>query len=105
MFPDYQISALIDDLRRTRSLDLTVENILDGRLQPTLPSFQQEPSHPTPSVHDEIASDEDVENKFENNPTQRQRLLKSRKQELMEEARSRFIRRRLGVSDASNGRD
>lgn len=33
MFPRYPISVIIADLQVTRSLELTVENILEGRVQ------------------------------------------------------------------------
>lgn len=108
MFPDFEISTLIDDLRRTRSLDSTVENILEGRLLPTLPSFQQEPSpnlgqqEPSaPVLVDESLFDESMEIEFKSDPQERQHLLQSRKLELMEAARNRFIQRQASVSDTT----
>lgn len=32
MFPHIPISLIIDDLRLTRSVEITIENVLDGRL-------------------------------------------------------------------------
>ena len=98
MFPDYTLAALIEDLRQTRSLDLTVENILDGRLLPTLPSFQQEPSLSTvPSFINQEApcssSQEEKDNIFLESPHERQQILQSRKHDLIEEARNRFLQK------------
>lgn len=97
MFPDYSIQTIIEDLRQTHSLDLTVENILDGRLFPTLPSFQQEPSLSSPSVLTDvnpIVSSEIIEGQeklFVNDPLERQLTLQSRKRELIDGARERFL--------------
>lgn len=102
MFPDYQLVTLIDDLRLTRSLDLTVENILEGRLSPTLPSFQQEPSPPAPLLPEESALDEDIGNKFRNDPQERQRVLVNRKLELLDGARNRFVQRQTRLGGTSN---
>ena len=33
MFPHMPLSTVMDDLRVTRSVDFTIENILEGRLQ------------------------------------------------------------------------
>ncbi|OTF76745.1 E3 ubiquitin-protein ligase AMFR-like protein, partial [Euroglyphus maynei] len=33
-FPQFSLSSILDDLRNTRSIELTIENILDGRLRP-----------------------------------------------------------------------
>lgn len=32
LFPHFPISLIIEDLRLTRSVELTIENVLDGRL-------------------------------------------------------------------------
>jgi E3 ubiquitin-protein ligase AMFR len=103
MFPDYPLVAVIDDLRRTRSVDLTVENILDGRLLPTLPMFQQEPS---PEASSEMAPEftpqiESTTVKFVENPEERQQLLKSRKRDLLATARLRFIQKQAQTSNTS----
>ena len=93
MFPDYEMATLIDDLRRTRSLDSTVENILEGRLLPALPSFQQEPTALPPVLPGESLLDESDENEFKSDPRERQHSLQSRKLELVEAARNRFMQR------------
>lgn len=103
MFPDYSIQALIDDLRQTGSLDITVENILDGRLVPTLPSFQQEPSLSTllSDVNSSLNSDmiEGQEKIFVDDPQERQAILQSRKSELIDGARKRFLQRQNQISN------
>ena len=84
---------MIEDLRRTRSVDSTVENILDGRLAPILPMFQQEPN--PVSVHPTVArveSDPSPELfNFVEDPQERQQLLLCRKRNLMTEARNRYL--------------
>ncbi len=97
MFPDYSFSVIVEDLRQTRSVDLTVENILEGRLLPTLPSFQQEPSLSTlPTfVRQENQFDvsQEPEKLFVDDPQERQHILQCRKHELIAEARNRFLQR------------
>ncbi|XP_046644514.1 E3 ubiquitin-protein ligase AMFR-like [Daphnia pulicaria] len=97
LFPDYSFSVIVEDLRQTRSVDLTVENILEGRLLPTLPSFQQEPSLSTlPTfVRQENQFDvsQEPEKLFVDDPQERQHILQCRKHELIAEARNRFLQR------------
>jgi len=105
LFPNYTITTLIEDLRRTRSVDLTVENILVGRLTAT-PLFHQE----TSSLATLLSSDETLEQdltgatsaaveavaepaKFVEDPQERQQILKCRKRDLMAEARSRYLQK------------
>lgn len=108
MFPDYPITALINDLRQTRSVDLTVDNILDGRLLPTFPSFQQEPSLSSTLstfVNQEASSHsagEGQEKLFVEDPQERQQILQCRKHELIEEARTRFIERQTRNNISTN---
>lgn len=107
MFPDYSFGVLIDDLRQTGSLDLTVENILDGRLLPTLPSFQQEPSLLTLPTFvtkegNSCESSEEPENIFVDDPNERQKILHFRKHDLIEEARNRFLQRQVVNSVSPN---
>ena len=99
MFPEYPMDALIDDLRETRSVDATVENILEGRLLPMLPSFEQESSllnlsNPlTPTGRQEMK-----EKQFVEDPQERQQILHSRKRDLLEEKRMQFLQRQTPVS-------
>ena len=98
LFPDYSFSVIAEDLRQTRSVDLTVENILEGRLLPTLPSFQQEPSLstlPTFVSREEKSFDvsQEPEKLFVDDPQERQHALQCRKHELIAEARNRFLQR------------
>ena len=106
MFPDYPIAALIDDLRQTRSLDVTIENILDGRLLPTIPSFQQEPSLSTmPTYVNQETSREaysEPDNIFVEDPQERQQILQCRKHDLLEEARNRFLQRQARNNTSMN---
>jgi hypothetical protein len=42
MFPHYPLWVLVADLRMSHSAELTVENILEGRLLPPAPMFNQD---------------------------------------------------------------
>lgn len=64
-FPHLPVSVISEDLRQTRSVELTMENILDGRVtapsipssregSPTLPSSQQQPVASTSSTPDSL---------------------------------------------------
>jgi len=109
LFPNYTITALIEDLRRTRSVDLTVENILVGRLTAT-PMFHQEASSLTTASSSEETFEQDLTDaaaaaaaaaaaisaepvKFVEDPQERQQILKCRKRDLMAEARNRFLQK------------
>lgn len=49
MFPHYPISSIIDDLQITHSMELTIDNILEGRLPPPPEStFDDEPTVDSP---------------------------------------------------------
>lgn len=59
LFPHIPTSIVLDDLRVTRSVELTVENILDGRL--VAPAIFREPeplqqSSSSPLLNTEVAS-------------------------------------------------
>lgn len=105
MFPDYPMDALIDDLRETRSVDATVENILEGRLLPMqdYPSFQNKQSllDLSTSLTPTISSHETKEKQFLEDPLERQHILRSRKRDLLEEKRKQFIQRHQ-AHDVSN---
>lgn len=98
LFPNYSITTLIEDLRRTRSIDLTVENILVGRLTAT-PLFHQETSSLTTVSPPEEMFVQDSTRiaaepaKFVEDPQERQQILKSRKRDLMAEARNRYLQK------------
>lgn len=89
---------MIEDLRRTRSIDLTVENILVGRLTAT-PLFHQETSSLTTVSPPEEMFVQDSTRiaaepaKFVEDPQERQQILKSRKRDLMAEARNRYLQK------------
>lgn len=46
LFPQIPLNVIIDDLHVTRSVELTIENVLDGHLQ--IP-FQSAPPSPLPT--------------------------------------------------------
>lgn len=50
LFPHIPLSTVIEDLRLSRSVELTIENILDGRVVAPPPMFQREPTPPQTPV-------------------------------------------------------
>ncbi|XP_075981655.1 E3 ubiquitin-protein ligase AMFR-like [Anticarsia gemmatalis] len=53
MFPQYSLAALAADLARTASADLTLDNILEGRLAPPTP---EPPAPPAPPALQDVAT-------------------------------------------------
>lgn len=56
MFPHLPLSVIIGDLQTTFSVELTVENVLDGRLvaPPTMYQQQREVQEPSPSFPEAV---------------------------------------------------
>jgi hypothetical protein len=40
MFPNFPQQVILDDLRQTRSVEVTIDNILENRLQPVSIVFE-----------------------------------------------------------------
>lgn len=100
LFPHVPLNAVMDDLRVTRSVDLTVENILDGHLPPAI--FRDDApsgtSLQTPSLMqhwDDAKTDDDEpqggEVGFCESATERERTLQKRKEQLLMTARRRYL--------------
>ncbi|XP_034944074.1 E3 ubiquitin-protein ligase AMFR-like [Chelonus insularis] len=119
LFPHYPRNIVIEDLRITRSVELTVENILDGRL--TLPhhvmnELEAEPAtqnqsvstHILPSqltpktwdpqfdlpiVDSQIEEPSTLGGRFSKCSTERERILQRRKEHMLLTARRKYIER------------
>ena len=50
LFPHLALATVIEDLRSTRSVELTIENVLDGRVVPPPPMFQRDAEPPLPEI-------------------------------------------------------
>nr|XP_018903653.1 PREDICTED: E3 ubiquitin-protein ligase AMFR-like [Bemisia tabaci] len=118
LFPDYPLSTLRDDLHVTRSVELTVENILDGRIPPPSPSFEEENGTPgeAPSSSSSwqpfspsftpTSSDVSIEpseplttgSRFSKSPSERELILQLRKEKLLLAARKKYLDRQAATS-------
>ncbi|KAL4658739.1 E3 ubiquitin-protein ligase AMFR-like [Arapaima gigas] len=107
MFPQVPYHLVLQDLQLTRSMEITTDNILEGRIQ--VP-FTAPPSERL-SVQDSSTSDEPVEasgggldaspgqvhdtevrgNRFSKSAAERQKMLLQRKAELLQQARRRYL--------------
>ncbi|XP_075217493.1 E3 ubiquitin-protein ligase AMFR-like [Lycorma delicatula] len=104
LFPHIPISVIIEDLHQTRSVELTVENVLDGRLvaplqPPELPPAPVTSSSPPvnwPSSDELVDSEEEPVNlggRFSKSSSERERILHLRKEKLLLAARRRYLER------------
>ncbi|XP_071391045.1 E3 ubiquitin-protein ligase AMFR-like [Centroberyx affinis] len=113
MFPQVPLQLVLQDLEMTRSLELTTDNILEGRVQAPPPTPPQRPAiqvTPPPGegggasgeeeetvVEEEVEKlEEDVEvvsGWFSTSAEERQKLLLQRKEELLQRARRSFLTR------------
>lgn len=48
LFPHLALATVIEDLRVTRSVELTIENVLDGQVVAPPPMFQRDTDPPPP---------------------------------------------------------
>ncbi|XP_018597715.2 E3 ubiquitin-protein ligase AMFR-like isoform X1 [Scleropages formosus] len=109
MFPQVPFHLVLQDLQLTRSVEITTDNILEGRIQVPFPTQVNEwapPQVATPvtSVEElpgasggaEPVPREDVEvrgSRFSKSAEERQRMLVQRKEEMLQQARRRFLNR------------
>ncbi|XP_025407961.1 E3 ubiquitin-protein ligase AMFR-like [Sipha flava] len=113
MFPYFTMHMIIEDLLTTRSVDLTIDNILEGRLVAPQQFIEEEPLvvetpqmvnsveqfiNNTPSTScntslNEPAIDDLVSmgSQFSKSPDERENMLRARKQTMIMRARQRYI--------------
>ncbi|CAH1977669.1 unnamed protein product [Acanthoscelides obtectus] len=124
LFPHIPLSVIVDDLRVTRSVELTIENVLDGRLvapqmfrdldmdqQTTsrpvsLLNFDVEPTttkswddFPTETV--EAEDTVTLGSRFSKSSAEREKILHKRKEHLIQMARKRYIEKQKAAAAAS----
>ncbi|XP_067905819.1 E3 ubiquitin-protein ligase AMFR isoform X2 [Heterodontus francisci] len=117
MFPQVPYPLVLQDLQLTRSIEITTDNILEGRIQVPFP---QQTEHPalefSQSVEETFGAGteipqidvptEDFEargSRFSKSADERQRMLMQRKEELLLQARRRYIRSQCEAENLSNG--
>ncbi|XP_050421923.1 E3 ubiquitin-protein ligase AMFR-like [Adelges cooleyi] len=113
MFPYYNMNVIIEDLLATRSVDLTIDNILEGRLVSPQQFVEEEPlietipavntveqyiTNTTPPTRFILSSNEPVidpkvGSQFSKSPDEREHMLKARKQQMIMSARQRYMNR------------
>lgn len=114
MFPQVPYHLILQDLQLTRSVEVTTDNILEGRIQVPFPT---QPVERTPiqvntaaedsagaSSSSEVAAPEteDFEvrgSRFSKSADERQRMLLQRKEELLQRARRRYLHRKSDEGD------
>lgn len=125
MFPQVPYNLLLQDLQLTRSVEVTTDNILEGRIQvpfPTQPTVERVPLHVNVSGEDQeqggaggggsssssgAAAEPTVEpeslevrgSRFSKSAEERQKMLLQRKEELLLQARRRFINKSPGEEE------
>lgn len=105
MFPQVPSYLVMQDLQLTRSVELTTDNILEGRIQVPFPTQAIERGPPvhvatTPEQQpetSEAAEEAEPENmearggRFSKSAEERQKMLKQRKEEMLQQARRRYL--------------
>lgn len=124
-FPHLPAPVITEDLRQTRSVELTMENILDGRVSvPSIPapgesmgsSTTQQPvastSYSPESILETRSEPEDIEldvrsgpkvygGRFSKSPNERVKMLNKRKEEMMKAARKMYLTKQKKSDDPS----
>ncbi|MGH0125239.1 UNVERIFIED_CONTAM: hypothetical protein FKN15_051673 [Acipenser sinensis] len=106
MFPQIPYHLVLQDLQLTRSVEITTDNILEGRIQvpfPTQPS-ERVPLELSPGTDEAAGASGSSENipsepedfeargsRFSKSAEERQRMLLQRKDELLQHARRRYL--------------
>ncbi|XP_028812174.1 E3 ubiquitin-protein ligase AMFR [Denticeps clupeoides] len=105
MFPQVPYMLLLQDLQLTRSVEVTTDNILEGRIQAPFPvqtverqinPDPEEPLGPSAAAAQEepITEQDTMEvrgSRFSKSAEERQRMLVKRKQDLLQLARRKFL--------------
>ncbi|KAM8877933.1 E3 ubiquitin-protein ligase AMFR-like [Synchiropus picturatus] len=106
MFPQVPSYLVMQDLQLTRSVEMTTDNILEGRIQVPFPTQaperaslqvnppQEEQAGPSGEAEDGLSEPDNMEvrgGRFSKSAEERQKMLKQRKEDLIHEARRRFL--------------
>lgn len=116
MFPQVPYHLVLQDLQLTRSVEVTTDNILEGRIQVPFPAqpldrapvqVSQAPGEPAGASggsEPATAETEDLEvrgSRFSKSADERQRMLRQRKEELLLRARRRYLNK-SDIKEASS---
>ncbi|XP_067291987.1 E3 ubiquitin-protein ligase AMFR [Pseudorasbora parva] len=118
MFPQVPYHLILQDLQLTRSVEVTTDNILEGRIQVPFPtqSVERTPIQGNAALEEsggassssEVAAPEDFEvrgSRFSKSADERQRMLMQRKEELLLRARRRYLHRKPDEGDVFSAAD
>lgn len=118
MFPQVPYHLILQDLQLTRSVEVTTDNILEGRIQVPFPtqSVERSPIQGNTGPEDsagassgsEVAEPQDFEvrgSRFSKSADERQRMLLQRKEELLLRARRRYIHKKPDEGDVFSAAD
>ncbi|XP_060041506.1 E3 ubiquitin-protein ligase AMFR isoform X2 [Erinaceus europaeus] len=114
MFPQVPYHLVLQDLQLTRSVEITTDNILEGRIQVPFPTqTERVPLDLSPQLEEaldfsevdmEPSEGEDFEargSRFSKSADERQRMLVQRKDDLLQQARKRFLNKSSEDESAS----
>lgn len=120
MFPQVPYHLILQDLQLTRSVEVTTDNILEGRIQVPFPTqpVERSPIQVNPVSEESAGSSsnseviapapEDFEvrgSRFSKSAEERQRMLMQRKEELLQRARRRYLIKKPDEGDLSSSAD
>ncbi|XP_074037010.1 E3 ubiquitin-protein ligase AMFR isoform X2 [Leptinotarsa decemlineata] len=121
LFAHIPLSTIIEDLRVTRSVEMTIENVLDGRLvapplfrdldldQPSSRPLSLLQTDPEPSTRDwdqfnteSVESEDSVSlgSRFSKSSSEREKILHKRKENMIQQARRRYIEKQKAAVSA-----
>ncbi|XP_022064738.1 E3 ubiquitin-protein ligase AMFR [Acanthochromis polyacanthus] len=106
MFPQVPSYLVMQDLQLTRSVEVTTDNILEGRIQVPFPTqaIERAPLQVSPAPDEQpgpsgaaeqgVSESDNMEvrgGRFSKSAEERQKMLKLRKEELLQQARRRYL--------------
>ncbi|MEQ2265357.1 hypothetical protein XENORESO_006094 [Xenotaenia resolanae] len=106
MFPQVPSYLVIQDLQLTRSVEVTTDNILEGRIQVPFPAqaIDRAPIQGNPAADEQPGTSGGAEHnpsesdnmearggRFSKSAEERQKMLKLRKEEMLQQARRRYL--------------
>ncbi|KAJ8343337.1 hypothetical protein SKAU_G00306660 [Synaphobranchus kaupii] len=103
VFPQVPYHLVLQDVQLTRSVEMTTDNILEGRIQVPFPlqTTQHTPVQVSPALEEPVDAGGEGEpersevrgSRFSKSADERQRMLELRKEELVQQARRRYLSR------------
>ncbi|XP_041840105.1 E3 ubiquitin-protein ligase AMFR-like [Melanotaenia boesemani] len=106
MFPQVPSYLVMQDLQLTRSVEVTTDNILEGRIQVPFPTqaierapiqvspAPDEQAGPSGTAEQNLSESDNLEvrgGRFSKSAEERQKMLKQRKEELLQQARRKYL--------------